>query len=373
MHSQRLNDPDQRLQRPGTSLAPLLLLLTLIAFWSPVTRAADHCVILQYHHFSDTTPASTSISPTLFQQHLDYLKEQQFQVLPLQQVIDAFSNGTSLPERCVSITVDDAYLSVYQEAFPRLQALGWPFTVFINTAAITSGNRHYMSWQQMQEMAHTGVRFENHSHHHDHLIRQRPGEGPSVWKKRVTDDILQAQQLISRNLGQTPTLFAYPYGEYNEELKGIVGDLGLAAFGQQSGPAWRGADRLALPRFPMAASFARLASFRLKVNTLPLPIDSATPAEPVLQLDQWRPRLSLQFTSGRQPKTALRCYFNGAPDLTISWDTTTPGLAHITPNRDLQVGRNRYNCTMDSPQQGRYHWYSHNWIRPKADGSWYNE
>ena len=35
-------------------------------------------VILQYHHVSDTTPKSTSISPAQFELHLHYLKNNDF-------------------------------------------------------------------------------------------------------------------------------------------------------------------------------------------------------------------------------------------------------------------------------------------------------
>ena len=37
------------------------------------SKAANHCVVLQYHHFSETTPAITSVTPQQFNAHLDYL------------------------------------------------------------------------------------------------------------------------------------------------------------------------------------------------------------------------------------------------------------------------------------------------------------
>ena len=47
-------------------------LLLLTGF---VANAADHCVVLQYQHISDETPGVTSVSPDLFQDHLDFLLE----------------------------------------------------------------------------------------------------------------------------------------------------------------------------------------------------------------------------------------------------------------------------------------------------------
>jgi len=177
-----------------------------------------------------------------------------------------------MPENCVSLSVDDAYVSVYETAFPRLRELGWPLTVFLNSAAVDQGLKPYMTWKQMREMAQAGVRFENHGHSHAHLIRYGRDESEQDWKERVTHDILRAQQRIREELGQSPTLFAYPYGEYSPALQQIVSDLGLVGFGQQSGPLWSGSDFTAMPRFAMSAGYAEMPGFRTKLSALPFPL-----------------------------------------------------------------------------------------------------
>ena len=82
-------------------------------------HAAKHCVILQYHHVDDETPGITSVSPDLFQQHLDYLASNQHVVLPLHEIVAALRTGRRLPERCVGLSIDDAYVSTYREVYPR--------------------------------------------------------------------------------------------------------------------------------------------------------------------------------------------------------------------------------------------------------------
>ena len=98
------------------------LLLILLLANLPV-QAASHCVILQYHHFSDDTPAITSVTLEQFDDHLDYLKHNNLNVLPLRDVVKALKQGLELPDRCVSLSVDDAYISVYQNAVPRLSLI----------------------------------------------------------------------------------------------------------------------------------------------------------------------------------------------------------------------------------------------------------
>ena len=349
-------------------LAVLLLPACLAPAW-----AANHCVILQYHHFSAETPAITSVTPEQFDAHLDYLQANDFHVLPLRDVVSALQQNKQLPERCVSLTVDDAYISVYENAFPRLKKLGWPLTVFVNTQGVDQGIRSYMSWDQMREMADHGVSFENHGHGHIHMIRSLNGESDAAWRKRIIRDISTAQQRLSAEIGVEPRLFAYPYGEYNPELVNIIRDMGFAGFGQQSGPAWPGADLGVLPRFPMAAAYARMPGFITKLNTLPLAVISAVPADPLVPLQQRRPALTIRLASGTYRKSAIQCYIDGSNDVSVTWSGDVADQFTVKPNFDLGPGRHRTNCTMPSAQRGRFHWYSHNWFVRKSDGSWYPE
>ena len=358
---------------PDPGVLRRCLLILLLTSGSMRAAAASHCVILQYHHFSDETPAITSVGPDLFDDHLGYLARNGFQVLPLRTVVQALRNNKPLPDRCVSLTVDDAYLSVYTNAFPRLKKLGWPLTVFVNTEAVDQGIAAYMSWEQMRELSTQGVTFENHGHGHIHMIRKREGETDAGWRRRVATDISTAQQRITSEIGVAPALFAHPYGEYNAGTLAILAGLGLTGFGQQSGPAWPGADFGALPRFPMAAHYAAMPSFKTKVNTLPLPVLNAQPIDPLVPLQQRRPALKLRFEPARYRKHAIQCFVGGSKDVTMRWPDDAADVLVVTPNFDLQAGRHRTNCTMPSAEPGRYHWYSHNWFVREADGGWYAE
>jgi peptidoglycan/xylan/chitin deacetylase (PgdA/CDA1 family) len=335
--------------------------------------ASGSCVVLQYHHFSTETPRITSVTPAEFQSHLDFLEREEFTVMPLDVVIKALKNNKKLPERCVSITVDDAYDSVYEEALPRLLQKGWSMSVFVNTRAIDEGVEAYLTWQQIREMAQHGIGIENHGHSHSHLVRLLENETQSEWKARVTRDIQKAQTRITQEVGRSPELFAYPYGEYSLDLKRIVLSLGLTGFGQQSGPISRDADFAVLPRFPMAADYAAMKGFKIKVKTLPLPVVKAVPEDPIVVLDEWRPILKLVLKPDSYTRSRLTCYANGSPDVEITWSTDESDSVEIRPNQRLNVGRNRYNCTMPSAQPGRYHWYSHTWIRRQPSGEWYRE
>ena len=338
-----------------------------------LVSAANHCVILQYHHFSDTTPASTSVTPAQFADQLEYLSHNGFTVMALRDVALSLYHQLELPDKCVSLTVDDAYLSVYQNAYPLVRKYQWPLSIFVSSDHVADDSSLYMSWAQLREMQQHGVSIENHSKSHVHLIRQQTGETEQQWLARIRHDILHSQQEITRQTGVTPQLFAWPYGEYNTALGNLLRELGLTGFGQQSGPAWTDANFAALPRFPMADRFADLEGFIIKVNTLPLPLVRATPEDPVLDPANVRPTLTLTLAPEKYAKSNLRCYIGGSDQVTLHWSEQSAHTLEVSPQFDLTPGRHRSNCTMPSNQKGRFHWYSHNWIVPNADGSWYDE
>src|SRR5690606_39010930 len=155
--------------------------LIILWAWCYTAQAA---VILQYHHVSDDMPASTSTSPALFKQHLQYLADNDFVVKSLPDVITALKAGKDLPDKTVAITFDDSYRSVYDVAFPLLQEYQFPFTVFINTALVGSNPRDFMGWEEIKAMSDAGVVIANHTHTHPHLVRLEAGETRDQWHER---------------------------------------------------------------------------------------------------------------------------------------------------------------------------------------------
>jgi len=350
------------------------LLLTLIATMShadqepPILRhniaAGRHsAVVFMYHHFGVSQYPETNVSLDQFESHLEHLQQQGYSVWPLQDIITSLEQGKPLPDRTVAITVDDAYISVYTEAWPRLRQRGWPFTVFVSTDAVDRKLPAFMNWEQMREMQQHGASFANHSRSHDYLIKHQQGEDDKIWSARIRADISFAQQRLQQELGSAPMLFAYPYGEYTLPLKTLIREMGYTAFTQQSGAISfdNNSDPQLLPRFPMAASFANIDVFRTKAATLPLPVSATTPAEPVTFERQ--PTLTITLnrdkTSART-KQQINCFVSGQGQTAIHWLDTSRYT--ITAAKPLPPGRNRYNCTAPSTQSGRYYWFSQLWI-----------
>ncbi len=347
----------------------LIILLFCIAHASASQASQDspepegQAIVLMYHHFGNADHPSTNIRLQQFEAQLEHLAQAGYQVWPLARVVDHIVNHKPFPGRVVAITVDDAYQSVYAEAYPRLKARGWPFTVFVATDGVDAHYRAYMGWDQMREMQQHGVIFANHSASHDHLVRRLANETEPQWQARIRDDIGRAQRRLKEELGAAPNLFAYPYGEYNTVLAAIVAESGLVAFGQQSGPVGLGADSRALPRFPMAERFAAIKDFRQKVASLAFPIAEVVPWDPVWPGDA-APVMTITLGKSDARLEQLTCFVSGQGQVPVEWTNRKARQFTVQAPAPLPKGRSRYNCTAPSSQKGRFYWYSHLWIRP---------
>ena len=342
----------------------LLCLLILLPF-----NVSASMVVLQYHHVSESTPAVTSISPSDFAAHMHYLNENNFNVLPLDEAINSLRSGEALPDRAVTITFDDAYASIYTTAYPLLKQLNYPFTIFVATDLVGANARLYLNWNQLKEMAGHGALMANHTRSHLHLLRLLAAETREQWLGRIEEEITGAQQIIESNLGEVPKLFAYPYGEYDQDVLSLMTKLGYVGFGQQSGAMGANSNFLVLPRYPLAGAYSSLKSFRTKANTLPLPI-RLIDIEALISDGNFKPSLDLEFIEGKWRTSELACF---GPGGRMTIEKISESHFRALPQQEVAVGRSRYNCTMPSNQRGRYFWYSQLWIRKKDDGSWYPE
>ncbi len=327
-----------------------------------------------YHNIATTTPPSTSVTPERFKQHMDYLADNGFTVWPLFKTLVYLANGKPVPAKTVVLTFDDAYKSVYSEAFPLLKARGWPFTVFVTAQYMAEGYNHYVNWQQLREMQHFGATVGNHSFTHRHLVRHRSDETKAQWHQRIIGEVEQTQLTLQQNDIRPVRVVAYPYGEYSKELTELLRELGYFAVGQQSGAVSSASDFQALPRFPMATGFDGLENFAIKVSAKNLPVTVLSPEDGIVSKDTKIPVLIMRLQAGDYKKSGLRCYTAGQGQIRVDWIDRENSVVAVRANETVNPGRIKYNCTAPSKTEaGVFYWRSFLWMKPEADGSWYKE
>lgn len=328
----------------------------------------DHGIVMLYHHVSDDTPPSTSVTRERFEQHLAYLDENGFEVWALERLLDALIAGAeSVPDRVVAITFDDAYESVYTEAWPRLAQRDWPFTVFVNTDAIDAGHRPYMNWDQLRDLAEDGVAIENHSASHGHLIARGNKESQRQWRQRIRADVEKAKTRITEEIGQAPRLFAYPYGESSAALAEIVAEDHDYALVQHSGAVGPITDPVAVPRFPLATGFDSMERFAMAANARALPVAESRPIPSGDGVRGAVEALVLELREGGYRADALSCFSGGGQRLELSVSEQNPRRVNIDHHLPGSPGRNRINCTAPAADgSGHFYWYSWQWVQDRV-------
>lgn len=336
------------------------LALFLFVFALPAQAA----VVFMYHRFGEGEHPSTNVTLEQFEAHLDFLEREGFAVWPLPKLAMHLKNGEPVPDKVVAITIDDAYRSVYEHAFPMLEKRGIPFTVFVATDPVDQELGDYMTWEQLRELHAAGATLANHGASHAHLVQPRQGERDAEWRRRVREDIVRGQARLQAELGadanESPRLFAWPFGEYDTAMIGMLEQMGYVAFGQHSGALGPYDDRRALPRFPINERYGELADFSLKASSLPFPVLEASPRDPVIR-DGKAPDLVLRFGESAANLDRLACYFRGER-MRVHWLDRDSRRARISTDAVLPGARSRYNCTAPHATANRWYWYSHLWI-----------
>lgn len=318
-----------------------------VAMSCTAEAAGPAAVVLMYHRFGEDDIPSTNIRLDQLDQHIGHLKAGGFHVAPLADVVAALETGSTLPDKTVAITIDDSYASVVEHAWPRFKRAGFPFTVFVATAALDRRERRIMSWDQLRALADDGVGIGGHGHAHAHM--------PALSDAAVSDDLALMNRRFEEELGVRPTLFAYPFGEAADSDKAAVKAAGfIAAFGTNSGPAYAEADRFFLPRFALNENYGVMDRFKLVVATRPLRAVGLSPSSPVLQDNP--PALSFRIVDA-PPLGGLACYGpgGGRVPIEISGDAVSIRPADLFP-----AGRARVNCTIRA--DGQWYWWGHEMV-----------
>ncbi len=338
------------MRRAAAVLAGLLLVSGAAA--EPVPEDSASVPVVMYHRFGEAEYPSTSIRLDQFEAHLKILADGGYTVLPLPEILDAMDRGDPLPDRAVAITIDDAYASVYREAWPRLKAAGLPFTLFVATDPVDRGSRFYMTWDQIRELAAAGVTIGNHSAGHPHMAGMAPDAAAA--------EIGRAAERFRAELGRAPDLFAYPFGEASRTLIETARRAGFrAAFGQHSGVVHAGADRYYLPRFALNEKYGELRRFRTVISALPLPVDDVVPADPLLTRNP--PAFGFTVAEPVGDLDRLACYGSGQGRLAV--ERLGESRIEVRIARPFPPGRARVNCTLPE-KGGRWRWFGMQFLVP---------
>ena len=183
--------------------------------------------ILVYHNFSKLRSDKTAVSQHDFEAQMNYLKQNNYHVVSIDQLLNFIDYKEQLPEKSIVITFDDAWRSIFDIALPILIKYGFTATFFIYTDFIGGGKA--MSWKQIETLSKIGFDIQCQTKTHRNLAVPKKNERFKEYFKSIEMEISYPKQLIKKNLNIDCKYLAYPYGETNNLVVAMLKKHGYRA------------------------------------------------------------------------------------------------------------------------------------------------
>ena len=304
---------------------------------------------IMYHRFNEFKYPSTNISMDVFKEHVELIFDANLSFYHPNKFEDEFN----LPkkEKKILLTVDDAFQSFYDNAWPYLKKNQIPFVLFVSTEPV--GNNGYMNWDQIKEIDQSefGV-IGHHSHSHDYLIDKS--------EEIFLNDIKTSNLIFKEKLGYIPTLFSYPFGEYSGFMRNYISQNFKIAFGQHSGIIDVNKNRYELPRFPINEKYGEIKRFKSIINYYPLEYKNLEPQEKKLSKENNPPKFKVEFFENQKNIENINCYSNEGDKWMKSNIKLVEKVLTIEFREPFLPRRGRINCSVND--NGKWRWFGTQFI-----------
>ena len=299
-----------------------------------------------YHRFEENKYPTTNIKIADFIKQIALIKKNGFSFVDANNFENNIVNLKN--KKKILLTIDDAFKSFYDQAWPILKKEKIPFLLFVSTREV--GSNGYMTWKQIKEISQEKfVHIGNHSYSHEYLVDKTNNE--------IINDINLATKDLEVNLGYNSPFFSYPFGEYSNSFKNIVKELGFKyAFGQHSGVTDVTKDFYELPRFSINEKYGELERFKLILKNIPLKYKTIIPEERYINNNNNPPNVVIEFLDKIKNIKLLNCYSNELN----SWRKSEIKYLNDFKIQIKLVGkfttdRGRMNCSLREPE-GSWRW-----------------
>ena len=304
---------------------------------------------IMYHRFNENKYPSTNIQMNVFFEHIKLIKELNYEFIHP----DNFKKNFNIPKKKkkILLTIDDAFLSFYDNVWPYLKENKIPFILFVSTEPV--GNKGYMNWEQIKEIDKEDFALiGHHSHSHEYLIEES--------NQNFINDIKKANLIFKKNIGYVPKLFSYPFGEYSEFMRNYISNNFSFAFGQHSGVIDLNKEKFQLPRFPINEKYGEINRFKSIINTYPLEYKSLTPINKKLNSQDNPPVFSVEFFDAQTNIQNITCYSNDGG----TWEKSNTKFINKTLTIKFKEAflprRGRINCSLND--DGKWRWFGAQFI-----------
>tara|TARA_B100000902_G_scaffold380421_1_gene415822 strand:+ start:52 stop:1110 length:1059 start_codon:yes stop_codon:yes gene_type:complete len=330
------------------SIIKIFIILNLFSISNSVENNSKYLssekgtLSLMYHRFNEHKYPSTNIQMNIFKEHIKIIKSMGYEFENPISFDKNFLKGKN--EKKILLTIDDAFLSFYENAWPYLKENKIPFILFVSTEPI--GKNGYMNWEQLKEIEkHDFAFLGNHSHTHEYLI----DFSFSDFKKDIDTSI----NIFEKNIGYNPIFFSYPFGEYSQKQVNFIKKKFKYAFGQHSGVIDINKSPYELPRFPINEKYGDLERFSFLINLLPFQFKKIYPEDKYITKNN-PPNLIIEFFPEQKNLNQINCF----SDEGNKWEKSNIEIVNqkliVNFREKFSFRRGRINCSLNDIEGWRW-------------------
>ena len=181
--------------------------------------------ILAYHKIQNTFDFSaTYVTPATFEAQLKYLTDSGYRSISIHDYV----NNKNITGKRVIFTFDDAYTSVFKNAFPLLSKYNFTASIFVITKFVGKSNHWdynfvkngfgHCDWQQICILASEGWEVGSHTVSHPNL--------KALSDSHLWYEIKSSKDVLEDKI-QTPiNIISYPFGKFNGRVLNAVEKAG---------------------------------------------------------------------------------------------------------------------------------------------------
>jgi len=189
-----------------------------------------------YHFLAkdDKNPNPWQIRVEQFESDIIMLKNEGFEAVFMQDLINFVYRNIPLPEKPIVISFDDGASDFYSFAFPLLKEHNTKAVMAIIGSTTdkfsedTEQNKYFksnMNWEQIRELKNSGlIEIQSHSYdlHKGSGAAKKKGESIEAYRERFIKDADKFNERVLAELDILPTTFVFPFGSQSKESNDVL-------------------------------------------------------------------------------------------------------------------------------------------------------
>jgi hypothetical protein len=222
-------------------------------------KTTNKIAVLNYHFFYDSTQGESCgeiicLDTVKFRQQLDYLRDNGFKTLTMNEFYRWMYGEIDLPEKSVLLTIDDGALGTGKQngnkLIPILEEYDMHATLFL-----------IAGWWDIENYRSKNLDIQSHTYDMHNYGTCGKGQLICASYEEAKADLQKSIDVIKDN-----TAFCYPFYNYSDTAIKAVKDVGFKlAFESGNVKATRNHDKFKVPRYSILSD-TTLEEFKRKVN-----------------------------------------------------------------------------------------------------------